>query len=667
MSGIKDQENIEELRKRLYDRSSFVSDNPASRLTDNPIDVARGWEATERTNSPLATETKIDDGVGQNQPVLVPTNPVAANQSAAERIMPDNLVPKSIPKKRSFRWLIFLSSIVILLVAVGVSSFYMMMGGNEISTKNVTISVSSPISSPAGEAMDFQVSVTNQNAIAIEQATLILNYPAGTKAGDGSKDLYEERISIDSIDPGEVKNIPLSVILFGEENEEREIKSEIEYRVTGSNGTFYKEADPMRVKINSAPVSLKVTGSEKISSGQEQEITIVIKSNSQTSLKNLLLSASYPRTWDFTKSVPEASYGDNTWLLPELKPEGSITVKITGSVSGQVDEDSEIQFSVGTPKSDNQFMLGAVLSKGKLAYKIERPFISVDVLVNKANDQVVKLKSGEEASVEVVLKNTLEESIYDLRLEILPKGNLISEDKLTILDGLYDPGSKVIRYEASGLPDLAEVRSGETRKFYFKVKGDSAVTTAGFSFGTKVFARRIGENDVSEDLIGSEETEVKYTSVLSLGSQIGRNDGAFVDVGPIPPKVGEETTYTITLRAEAGVNDTTSAVLTASLPQEVTWLNKYEGEGTVEFNSTTKQLRWVIGSIPAKTNKALEIQVAITPTLASLDKTLSLISRQELKAIDRFTEENLSASAPALNTELSPEAGFEEGNGRVGN
>lgn len=660
MSGIRDQENIEELRKKLYDRSAFVPDNSRGHLTDNTVDVARGWDVTtpkNRVSTPVPEEI-IEASTSPIAPTFTPAPSTAMAESNAA------FAPK-VKKARSFRLIIFTVSILIFLLAVGVSSFYMMMGGNEISTKNVTISVSAPISVPAGEEMDFQVSVTNQNTIAIENATLILNYPPGTKSADGGKDIYEERFPVDSIEPGEAKNIPLSIILFGEENEEREIKTEIEYRVSGSNGTFYKEADPVKIKINSAPLSLRVTGSEKIASGQDQEVTLVIKSNSPTSIKNVLINASYPRTWNFTKSTPEPSYGDNAWLIPEIKPESSVTIKINGSVSGQIDEDSEIQFSAGTPRSDNQFMMGAVLSKGKLAYKIERPFIDVGVLVNEKKGSVVTLSPGDEAEVEVILKNTLEESIYDLRLEILPKGNLISEDKLTIIDGLYDAGAKVIKYEASGMPELEEIKAGETRKFNFKVKADNSVATAGFTFGTKVFARRIGENDVSEDLIGSEETEVKYTSSLSLASQVGRGDDTFSDEGPIPPKVGETTTYTITLRAEAGVNDTASAVLTGSLPQYVKWLNKSKGDGSIEFSETTKQLRWVIGSIPAKTSKTMQIQVSILPSASFAGKTVSLMGRQDLKAIDRFTEENLSASAGALNTELSEEAGFEKGNGIV--
>jgi hypothetical protein len=152
---------------------------------------------------------------------------------------------------------------------------------------------------------------------------------------------------------------------------------------------------------------------------------------------------------------------------------------------------------------------------------------------------------------------------------------------------------------------------------------------------------------------------------VALGSQAGRNVGRFGDAGPIPPQVGETTTYTLTLVAEAGANDMNNAVVNTSLPIYVNWLDEYDTQGSVSYNTVSKQLEWTVGDIENGQRKELNFQVSIQPSTSQVGSSPTLIDRQRLQANDRFTGELLQDSAPAVRTELSTEAGFEEGNGKV--
>jgi hypothetical protein len=518
----------------------------------------------------------------------------------------------------------------------------------------------------AGEVLPLQISIGNQNSVPIESATLIINYPAGTKSNDDQlKDLFESRIPLDSIAPGEAVNIPITAILFGEENDEKEIRAEIEYRVTGSNGTFFKEAEPIKIKINSSPLVIRVNSIEKVSSGQELEIKITVQSNTASPQRNILVSASYPNTFSFIKSDPAPSFGQNSWLISEIKPESSSVITLRGKVNGLADEVSEIQLTAGTPKSDNQFMMGSVMAKAKTNYTIERPFIDVAVMVNQDGDGEVNLKSGEEAVVTVRVKNTLNDTIYDMRVEVSPKGNLIRDNQMDVQTGFYDSSSKTIRWEVSGMSTLAEVKPGETRDFKFSVKPDINQNTASFDISTNVFARRVGESSAAEVVVGTALAEVKYSSVIAMSSQVGHSDGIFTDTGPIPPVADTATTYTVTFEVRAGSNDATNMVMTTTLPQYVNWLDNYNGDGQVEYNPVAKQLKWNVGNLETKTAKQLQVQVSLLPSVTQVGRTLTIVGSQELRATDRFTGVSVQAQSPALLNELSPEAGFAAENGEV--
>jgi Domain of unknown function DUF11 len=660
MSGIRDQQNIDELRKRLYDRGG--ENAPTSRrreLTDIKFDVARGWGGVGSNEFPtpapvLQTEAPLQESVAAPVPPPQPADLEA------------DIVFTPVKKKRSYRLIVLLFSVGVFILAAIVSSFYLLMGANQISARNVNISISAPFAIAAGEVVTLQVSLSNQNSVPIESASLIVNYPSGTKSGDDpTKDLYEERLPIEGIKPGEAINIPVKAILFGEENEDKEIRARIEYRVGGSSGSFSKDAEAVKVKITSSPLVMRVKSVEKISSGQELEVEIVVQSNTATVQKDILIAASYPNSFTFSSSDPEPSYGQNSWLIDEIEPQSTKTIKLRGQVKGEKDEISEIQLTAGTPQSDNQYMMGGVLTKTKVSYTIEEPFLEVKASINGDSDGEAVIEPGKESSVVVKVVNTLDETIYDMRVEIAPKGNLIRDDNLNISSGYYESSSKTIRFDSSGMPTLATVLPGESREFRFTVSGDANQKTGSFDISTKVFARRVGEANASEELVGSVIASAKYSSDITLRSQVGHNSGPFSDTGPIPPKAEQATTYTVTFRAEGGVNDVTNATLTTTFPQHITWLDKTAGDGSVEFNSVSKQLRWNIGSIEAGGSQELQVQVSLLPSVTQVGKTATIVGVQEMSATDRFTNATLKVRHPAMTNELSTEAGFSEGNGII--
>ena len=74
----------------------------------------------------------------------------------------------------------------------------------------------------AGDVVPLQISIANQNSVPMESANLILNYPVGTKTSDEqARDLFEERIPLSNLLAGEAVNIPVSIVMFGEENQEK--------------------------------------------------------------------------------------------------------------------------------------------------------------------------------------------------------------------------------------------------------------------------------------------------------------------------------------------------------------------------------------------------------------------------------------------------------------
>jgi hypothetical protein len=659
MSGIKDQERIEALRKRLYERGKPEIAPTKHTLSDVKEKVKTSWDAMPKPKLPKAV-------IPQGSKTTTP--PIAEGISQEEISEEKNLstmAPKK--KKRAYRAKILLAGIGFFVLSMVLSSLFLLFGNNSISAENITISVTGPFTIGGGEVLPLQVGITNDNAVAIESATLIVEYPRGTlSATDERTELYTEHLALDTVASGETINVPLRALVFGEENDEKNIKVSIEYRVQGSNATFFKEADPLRFKISSSPVTIRVAALKKVSSGQETDLKVVITSNSPTALSEVLVKAEYPLGFDFTSSKPSPVGSQNIWLIKDLEPEESQTITITGVVVGKETDEYAINFSVGVPNERDQQTLASVFVTAQTQFEIEHPFIDINLEVDGTTGEDVVLEAGEHTGASIEIKNTLSDTVYDMVVEVQLGGNALSDLDIGPPNGFYDSVNNKIIWDVSNAPSLQEVRPGQKIRLSFGLEPSSeALRTPQITLNVNVKARRVSESDVAEALLGTAQSVIKVVSSPHLRTTVGYNSDAFNDSGPVPPVAEQKTTYTVSLMIENGSNDISDAVITAVLPSYVTWLDQTSGTGRLSYDSAQRTLTWKVNSVDAYDAVFSSFQVAITPSKTQIGESPILLKEQNLKAQDRFTGTVVRSSAPAVSTEMSQEAGHPRDNGRV--
>lgn len=639
MKPLKTQEQIEEMRKRLYDRSSALESAKRHELSDSKVDVSRNWAGS----SPVVQEERNTQKTSSN---------IVVEEGDGVKEGP----------KRHYRAFIFVGSLLIFIFVAALSSLYLYFGGNQISNDKIQISMDGPQFIGGGEVMSLQVAVSNQNAVPIESATLILKYPNGTRSvGDSPRNLFEERIPVEDIAPGEVQNVPVNVAIFGEENADKKIEATIEYRVNGSNGMFYKEAEPLAFKISSSPLVLRIDNLEKVASGQIVDLTITAVSNASSPLTDILISASYPNGFSFEKSEPAPIYGQNVWQIDKILPEEEIEIKIQGVVNGLTEEKFRINFDAGPSDPDNRFLVGANLAEGVADFIIERPFIDIEINIDGDKDRQVIVDEGASSVVGIKITNTLEETVYDMVVEVVPGGNALTETSIKSKKGFYNSNNGTVRWEVSNNESFDKVFPGDSRQLDFQIDPGPNRTTSSYDLVVNVYARRVAETSAAETLIGTVRAQAKYSSSVSVGSQ------ASAKSGPIPPEVGQTNVYTLNLVAEAGANDMANAIVETSLPLYVEWLDSYEAEGDVTYNSVSKKIQWTIGDISSGKRKDLKFDVSIQPSVSQIGTSPVLLNTQTMRANDRFTSALLQDTSTPVTTELSTEMGLPEGNGKVKN
>jgi hypothetical protein len=639
MSGIKDQEKIDELRKRLYERGNPNVMRQAHGLSDVKEEVPTSWE---------------------KPPVAAPMPAPILSQGRPQVIEPD-MAPRK--QKRNYRVKILIAGFAFFVLAMAISSLFLAFGRNSISGENITITASGPFTIGGGEELQMQVGITNANAVAIESATLIVEYPDGTQSStEEGKELHTERLALETINKGETMNIPLRARVFGEENQEKIVNVSVEYRVQGSNATFFKEAEPLRFKISSSPIIVRADTLKKISSGQETDVTLTIISNSPTPLSQLLVKAEYPTGFDFSKSDPSPDYGQNMWLVENLEPEKEQKITITGIVIGKETDEYAINFTVGVPNEREQQTLASIFATTQTQFQIEQPFLDIELQVDNSEEEEVAAQAGARSSVNVEFTNTLEDSLYDLEVEVQLSGNAFSIYEVGPSSGYFDSSKNTITWNVANTPSLRQLDPGDSKDLSFTIEPRAGVSrTPQININVNAEARRVSENDVAETLVGTASSILKVIGSPSVLAQASHNNGTFVDSGPLPPVKDMATTYTITLAVENDSNEITNAVVNTSLPQYMTWLDKTAGSGEITFNPTTRSIEWAVGDVDANAQVLASFQVSLFPLTLQVGTIPTLISEQRMRAVDRFTGAVVRDTNPPITTQFDDT----EGSGRV--
>lgn len=618
MSQLDSQEEIDELRKRLYSRGEKFDETERHGVSDLKIDVSRDWR------------------------------------------VPETIVEAQPETSRRYRWYILLGSLFFLLVTAAFTGFYMFSGGNQISSDNISINISGPTTLGGGERLNAQIGITNQNNVAIESATLIVSYPGGSQTvTEPIEDLNEQRIWIDRLEPGEARNIPIDAIVYGEEGDEKQLRAQLEYRIVDSDSLFYKDADNYNFRIISSPITLQVRSIRKVAAGQEVEVELRVISNTNTTYDNLLVTTSYPNGFSYKSAEPNPDYNQNVWKIDSLKPEETKTIKIKGSVSGFSNESIRLSAKVGPSKPENQYIAGATLTESYTEFVIERPFIDVSIEVNGENKNPVVLAAGSSADVQIEVTNTLDESFYDMKVEVVPEGSALNSAKISSSDGYYDSNTGVIRFETANRPSFSQVRAGTSENLVITIAPGNTDSTSSFSFTVNVYGRRVGETSAQEQLFGTTKLEARYASNVSASNSLASVSG------PIPPKVGMTTTYQVALTATAGSNEITGGVMKTTLPVYVDWLANYQAEGLVVYNPVNRELEWQVGSINGGKGKTLIFTVALQPSDSQIGSKPILVNQQTFEAKDRFTGTTLRATVPQMSTELGTDGNYQDDSGTV--
>ncbi len=571
---------------------------------------------------------------------------------------------------------IFIGALIFFVAAVGFAAYKFFGGSNMASGGNIDISVTGPVSISGGEVLPLDIQVKNNNNLDLKSVAIRVEFPEGTKNSDNlSKDLTYYTKVLGDIKAGKTSKDLVKAVLYGQENSQKAIKIIAEYRMSGSNATFSKTKE-YNVIISSSPVSLSVTGPDEINANQSADFIIKVKSNSLTPVKNLMLKINYPFGFNVSSANPKPFSTDGSaFSLGDLAQGAEMVIRVSGVFQGQSGEERVLTFNVGNPSDSDRNNIKTAFASFSKSVFLNRPSVSLTMAINQNSEKEVPVGVGEKIESTVMWQNNLAENIYNMVVKIKLSGIAINKNSINVTNGYYSSADNTITFDKSYKPEFSSVSPSSEGglDFDFEILSPSGSATNYNNSKIELAMTVVGTraaNSVPEVLFNDTKT-LKVSSNLKLLSRGYKTIGSFENTGPFPPKVDNESTYTITWTATNSWNDTKSAKVEAVLPSNVKWMGYTSPDSEkISYDSASGKVTWSIGDMRANTGsiyneRTASFLVSITPSLSDLGQDMILLNEAVISGIDVFSGAQVGETRSAVTTNITSDPAYTEGIGKV--
>ena len=564
----------------------------------------------------------------------------------------------------------FIFSIVFFVLTLGYASYVFFAGGNTVSNDNIDISILGNNFTAGGEEFSLIIGIVNRNNSALELVDLVMEYPKGGSV-DLSSDTEHFRVSLGTIPAGATRNENLKVILFGEQGSIRPIKIILEYRVAGSNAIFVKEK-PYEVNITSTPINLLVGAPITISPNQEITLNVKVTLNATKAAPKILVKVDYPFGFTFLKSAPAPSFGNNVWDLGDIAPGAEHNIVITGKMVDVFDgEEKTFNISSGSQSNTDKSVIGVVFNSIKNIVAIKKSFIEANLFVNGAFQREYAIDTKTPIKAEIRYVNNSDMKINNLQIKAKISGNAFNRNTILASQGFYDSSNNTITWDKNSQNELKEINSDDSGSVSFSVSSLSLFSASGgiltnpsINIEVSISGRPAVESFAVNELNNSTSATVRIISDVGFSSKALYYSGHFTNTGPIPPKVGQSTTYTIMWTLSSTANNISKAQIKTTIPQWITFVGPIFPAGEdLKYNASTKEIIWNADRIPKGSGitglaRNVAFQISFKPSLSQVGAMPVIINDSILTGHDDFANVDVTVRKTKLNTNLNNDTAF---------
>ena len=508
--------------------------------------------------------------------------------------------------------------------------------------QNIDLKIEGEKEIKSGQKISWKVMATNHNKKDIDDASLVFSVLDSLSSGGAS--IFRDRVSIGKIESGASVLREFETTVFGGRGKNLEARVVLEYKPESSS-SFFAEEKFFSFIIAQSPVTVSFSMPDEARVGDEIKIGMRYFSQSEEKLENLFLKVDYPTGFEYKTSSKKPVENNKLWEVGALNPGEEGSFEISGIVKDSPSSVLNFGVSIGK-RSEDDFLS---FDEASQALVLRLSYLGVDILPKGDREEYIA-SLGEEIPVLVEWKNNLPETVDDASIEVFLDGDSIDLNSVRAREGTFISKDKKIIWNPSSYKDFASISPGDSGflSFSFKVKRDISLanTEKNPSFRLKAVFKPGKKVSGFEDanVLGESEEQITISSAIQFSQKGFYFDSAIPNTGPLPPKAGVETTYTISWSLANPLNDIKNLVVKSTLPPYANFKEIFvPSSANVIFDKNTGVLEWRVGLLEAGTGfikpaLSLSFQVGMIPSVTHIGASPAIISQAEVSGIDSFSQ-----------------------------
>lgn len=546
------------------------------------------------------------------------------------------------------------------LLAILVMILIRNVGNNPEDKPNVTVTLEAPAEAASGTEVIYKITFSNQDNDSIKNLKLDLVYPGGFSFKDSVPKptrLNGLSYTLPDLESSQEGVVLIKGTIEGNVDELKTVTAIMHYNFSNFNSDFIAQASA-QTKITNPDILMQFDGPMKTSNEQGVVYGLSYLNSTDKPIPAAKLILEFPQKFQPSDYTPQPT-SPGVWNLGTLEPGRSGRISFQGKFIGA--EIGELPTFRGKIESTGADGKSHVLASVQYSVEITPIPLVISVVGQRQNLEASADTAlpGEEIEYKVSYRNNLTTAVSGVVVSAELAGGIydladISAENATV-------NGNVITWNASQVSELASVGPSRAGELSFRAKIKDPVTKANVKNLVGSVTARIRSVEFSEPF-ASKPLETKIITVAKLSGDVLFSSGA------LPPRVGQNSTYIVTISVRNSTNDIEPAELTMNMPAAIQFdknLVNASEQGNVSYDPNTKKLTWKLGKLAAHTGnfsalRRLQFNLTINPGASSTGQPVILARNITLQGTDTFTSKSISVGLADLTTQDDP-----SGNGTV--
>ncbi len=500
-----------------------------------------------------------------------------------------------------------------------------------------------PDSAKTGQEIEYTIKYKNNGNFVLEQPRLIFEVPDNSLTESGKTRITQ---NLKDIYPGDEEFIKIKARLLGKDGDLKIAKASLSY--TPKNITAPYESDTtFTTKIESTPINLDFDLPTKLEKQKEAQYLINYFSNIDYPLENLSIKIDNISGFDIEGSDP-VSLDKSEWKLKTLNKAQGGRISIQGRVSADVGQNLTFSAKLGMWQDGNFVVLKEVSKE----VEVIQPLLFISQQINGSTNYVAS--PGEVLNYQIFFRNIGSTPFDNLFVIVKLDGIALDMSTINASGGQVQSNSNMIVWDSKQVWQLRRLDVQQEGEIDFSLKLKDSWTPTVPDGSDAIITNEVNISQITQ----------KFTTKVSSGLVVSQKafyqNSVFSNFGPIPPKAGQATTYTIAWALKNYFSDVKNVKVKAILPQDVSLTGQILPQqefSKFSFDSVSREIVWSAGDISKGVGVSgnplsIYFQVSLLPQSSQPGTGFALIGQVNITGENQFTGTAVSSSDLAINTSL---------------